>query len=183
MIKRVKELDDEALIADPEFRVYAEKFESEILRGISNLAVLAIIQQYGPTGVHGYEILQELRKQSNDTLIVEEGTLYPLLRKLLKQGIVQREERRDAKRLRKYYTMTRAGERVFNYMNGFFSKLLEALGGLLKVGVVLDRERYLYCPNCANKIDLAASDAKFCEVCGLNIEEYKRETGGKFKEV
>lgn len=173
MIKRVKELDPSASIAREDFRDFVEKMESEILRGISNLAALSIIDKHNQEGIHGYQLLQDLKNQTNDMLIIEEGTLYPLLRKLEKRGVIQGEKVRVDNRPRKYYRLTPDGTRIFNHMSGFFSKLMEAMAPLVDIDVALFQDRFLYCPNCANKIDLA-TDAKFCEICGLNIQEYKK---------
>jgi DNA-binding PadR family transcriptional regulator len=60
---------------------YASKYESEINRGISTLCILAIINQNGDEGVHGYQISNDLREQTKEILIIEEDTLYPFLRK------------------------------------------------------------------------------------------------------
>ena len=35
------------------------------------------------------------------------------------------------------------------------------------------KEDYIYCPNCANKIDISKEDLYFCEICGLNIQDLK----------
>jgi len=54
-------------------------------------------------------------------------------------------------------------------MIGFFSKLLEAISPLMGVEVKLPDKKFLYCPNCANKIP-QEEDIKYCNICGLNIE-------------
>jgi cytoskeletal protein CcmA (bactofilin family) len=43
----------------------------------------------------------------------------------------------------------------------------------------LEQDKYLHCPNCANKINLSNKDLKFCEVCGFNIEQVLIERGLK----
>ena len=102
-------------------------------------------------------------------LIIEEGTLYPLLRKFRKNGLIK-SRREEGGRRRKYYTLTKYGKRVFNYLAGFYSKLTEAIGSLFDVNVELNQDRYLFCPMRANKIELANSDLKFCDACGYNLE-------------
>ncbi|MEJ2279331.1 MAG: helix-turn-helix transcriptional regulator [Candidatus Lokiarchaeota archaeon] len=82
MIKRVKGMD-------PEFQEYAAKVESEINRGLSSVCVLSIINEYGEQGVYGYQISKDLEERTNQMLIIEEGTLYPLLRNLQRDGIIQ----------------------------------------------------------------------------------------------
>ena len=88
MIRRVKEFGTKALIASQEIRDYVEKFESEINRGISTLCILAIIDRAENGEIHGYAILKNLEEETNEMLVVEEGTLYPLLRKLEGNGIL-----------------------------------------------------------------------------------------------
>ncbi|MFX1240190.1 MAG: PadR family transcriptional regulator [Promethearchaeota archaeon] len=178
MIKRVKELDSSALIASPFFREYVEKQESEINRGISTLCILSIISEKGSEGVHGYEILTELRKKTEDMLVIEEGTLYPILRKLEKDGLIKPERESEGRR-RKFYFITENGLKIFNYLSGFYSKLTEAIAPLFDVKVDLKSEKYLFCPMCANKIELSNLDLRFCDVCGHNIEKELKERGLK----
>ena len=162
MIKRVKGFD-------PEFMDYASKFESEINRGISTLCIMSIINQYGDEGVHGYQISKDLQEQTNEILIIEEGTLYPILRKLEDDELIKA-EREKTGRKRKFYFITEKGKKVFNFLSGFFSKLTEAIAPLFDVNVKLKRDQYFYCPNCANKIDLSIKDISFCDVCGHQID-------------
>ncbi|MFX1309162.1 MAG: PadR family transcriptional regulator [Promethearchaeota archaeon] len=176
MIKRVKELDPSALIASPFFREYVEKQESEINRGISTLCILSIIGDKGDEGVHGYEILTELRKKTEDMLVIEEGTLYPILRKLEKDGLIKPERESEGRR-RKFYFITENGQKIFNYLSGFYSRLTEAIAPLFDVKVDLKSEKYLFCPMCANKIELTNLDLRFCDVCGHNIEKELKERG------
>ena len=170
MIKRVKQFQPQALISSEKFRAYVEKSESEILRGISTLTVLKIIEQHSPKGTYGYQLLKEIEEASKHMLVIEEGTLYPLLKKLVKEGLVETITRTSEQgRKRKYYFITLEGSKVSNHLNGFFSKLIESISGLFDIGVELS-EKYFFCPNCANKIDIRDEDTRFCEVCGFNLE-------------
>ncbi|MFX0177100.1 MAG: PadR family transcriptional regulator [Candidatus Hodarchaeota archaeon] len=177
MIKRVKEFGTEALITSQEIRDYVEKFESEINRGISTLCILAIINGAENREIHGYAILKNLEKETNEMLVIEEGTLYPLLRKLEGNGILKSERKIVDNRMRKVYSITEIGDKVYNHISGFYSKLTEAISPLLGIAVRLN-EQYLYCPNCANKIDLE-QDKSFCDMCGLNIQELREGRLGK----
>ena len=176
MIKRVKELDSNALIATKEFREYVEKQETEINRGISSLCILSILIQAGEDGLHGYKILKDLRVQTNDMLVIEEGTLYPILRKLEDDNIIE-SKREELGRKRKFYRVTDYGKKIFNHLAGFYSKLTEAIGHLYDINVNLKAEKYLFCPMCANKIELSNLELRFCDVCGNNIEKELKERG------
>ena len=172
MIKRVKEFGTKALIASQEIRDYVEKFESEINRGISTLCILSIIKKAENGEIHGYAISNNLEEETNEMLVIEEGTLYPLLRKLEGNGILKSERKIVENRMRKVYSITERGDKIYNHLSGFYGKLTEAISPLLDINVHL-KEQYLYCPNCANKIDLTENENQFCDMCGLNIQELR----------
>ncbi len=172
MIKHVKNLLPNAPFASEAVRDFLERFESGILRGVSNLVVLSIIKQHGPEGIHGYALAKEVGDQTNHMLIIEEGTLYPLLRKLKEEGLIAEKEHEVNNRTRKHFSILPPGNQMYNYMVGFFSKVMESIAPLMEIDVTL-RDQYLYCPNCANKIDLSQTTTRFCEMCGMNIEELR----------
>jgi len=176
MIKRVKELDSNALIASKEFRDYVERQETEINRGISSLCILSTLIQAGEEGLHGYKILKDLTEQTNEMLVIEEGTLYPILRKLEDDMIIT-SRKEDSGRRRKFYSVTEYGKKIFNHLAGYYSKLTEAIAPLFDVKVNLKSEKYLFCPMCANKIELTNLELRFCDVCGHNIEKELKERG------
>ncbi|TXT67107.1 MAG: Lineage-specific thermal regulator protein [Promethearchaeota archaeon] len=173
MIKRVKELRPDADIASPKFREFLEKFESEINRGISTLCVLSIINSYEEKGIYGYKILKVLEEETEEMLIIEEGTLYPLLKNLERDEIIHSQKQTTGRR-RKYYFLTENGKKILNYLTGYYSKLTKAISLLVDIKVEL-KNSYLYCPMCANKIDLSAEEKRFCAVCGYNIEQELNE--------
>ncbi|MHA1145627.1 MAG: PadR family transcriptional regulator [Candidatus Helarchaeota archaeon] len=175
MIKRVKELSSSALIKDDIFRNYVESIESETLRGTSTICILSIINKYNGEGAYGYQILKELEEATGGMLVIEEGTLYPLLKNLEKKGIVESTKKQFKGRPRKYYHLTESGLKIFNHISGFFSKLIESIASLIDIKVVL-KEKFIYCPQCANRISLRDETVRFCEVCGNNIEELKRRS-------
>ncbi|NHJ39533.1 MAG: hypothetical protein FK731_05820 [Asgard group archaeon] len=172
MLKKIKTFRPEALIADDHFRTYVESFESELLRGISTVAILQIIKRYPNEGIYGYQLLKNIEEETENLLIVEEGTVYPLLRKMEKDGVLLSEKKEEDGRQRKYYILTDEGNKLLNHMAGFFSKLLEAMSPMMEFEVKLPEDRFMYCPNCANKIKLD-DITKFCEVCGLYVEDLK----------
>jgi PadR family transcriptional regulator, regulatory protein PadR len=82
-----------------------QQLRQELRRGI---VVLAVLSQTG-TARYGYSLIQRL---SEHGLAVEEGTLYPLLRRLEKQGLLESEWDTSEPRPRKYYTISAAGRDV-----------------------------------------------------------------------
>lgn len=180
LIKRIKEPDPKSLIGtDIKFRDFIEKFESEINRGISTLCVLSVIKNSGRAGIHGYQIIRDLSEKTEDILIIEEGTLYPLLRKVEKEGFIEAQRVEVDGRLRKNYYMTESGLKAYNRMEGFYSKLSEAISPLFGVNITLE-QRFYFCPDCANKINVEEyleNGLRFCDICGHNIEKELTERG------
>jgi len=172
LIKRVKQFHPKALLNSDSFRNYIDNFESEILRGISTLSILAIIYRNLESGIYGYKLAKELRKETNNILFIEEGTLYPILRKLKKEGIVDTVRREVGGRIRNYNFITPEGIKIFNYLAGYYTKLTETMQSIINFKIDITENNFFYCPNCANRIEKTIEKSKICEVCGLNVEKF-----------
>lgn len=74
------------------------------------LLLLGLIAQ---REMYGYELVAELRRQTDAVIDLPEGTVYPALRRLERQGLVAARwvEVADAPR-RRYYALTKDGERA-----------------------------------------------------------------------
>lgn len=77
----------------------------EIRRGALVLAVLAALR----SEEYGWSLLKALAERG---LEIEEGTLYPLLRRLEAQGLLSSRWRVEDGRRRRYYRVTDEGERI-----------------------------------------------------------------------
>ena len=83
-----------------------EKLRSEIRRGALVLAVLAQLREEH----YGYSLRKSLAAKG---LQVEEGTLYPLIRRLEKQGLLVSEWREEDKRRKRFYSLSELGLKVY----------------------------------------------------------------------
>ncbi|WP_374515273.1 PadR family transcriptional regulator [Brevundimonas sp.] len=79
-----------------------ESMKLELRRGSLVLAVLACLR----TERYGYTLRQAL---AADGLEMEESTLYPLLRRLESQGLLDSEWREEEKRRKRFYRLSPAG--------------------------------------------------------------------------
>ncbi len=61
--------------------------------------------------MYGYQITQMVKEITKGELQITEGALYPLLHKLEEQGILETELENVGNRVRKYYTLTKAGKK------------------------------------------------------------------------
>jgi PadR family transcriptional regulator, regulatory protein PadR len=101
----------------------SERFDGlrqELRRGCLALAVLGQLrrEQYGYT----------LRKALEAVgLEIDESTLYPLLRRLESQGLLESEWRETDKRRKRFYRLSSSGERVLAMLNDEFTRLNAAL--------------------------------------------------------
>lgn len=102
-----------------------DKLHSELRRGALVLAVLAQLREEH----YGYSLRKALAEAGID---VEEGTLYPLIRRLEKQGLLRSEWREEGKRKKRFYRLAAEGERALVVLRDEWSALNESIGGLLK---------------------------------------------------
>ncbi|GIN73680.1 putative DNA-binding protein YwzG [Bacillus sp. J14TS2] len=85
-------------------------FNRELLKGSTALILLQLLDE---RSMYGYELVKEMEKRSDYTLQVKEGTLYPALHKLEKQGFVEAFwEKQEKGPARKYYKLTETGEKL-----------------------------------------------------------------------
>lgn len=61
--------------------------------------------------MYGYQMTQMVKEITKGELNITEGALYPLLHKLEEQGIVETETEMKGNRMRKYYSLTKAGKK------------------------------------------------------------------------
>lgn len=97
----------------------------ELRRGTVVLAALASLDQ--PR--YGYALLEHLAAAGVD---VEGNTLYPLLRRLERQGLLTSEWNTDGTRPRKFYTLTAPGRRVLEELTREWAALDTALKTLTR---------------------------------------------------
>jgi len=78
--------------------------------------------------MHGYALVQHIKQRSNDLLQVEEGSLYPALQRLLKEGLLKAEWEISASNRRvRTYRITPAGKKHLDREISSFERMLEAV--------------------------------------------------------
>ncbi len=83
--------------------------------------------------MHGYGIAEHIRQVSAEVLKVEEGSLYPALQRLQLQGLIASQWGQSANNRRaRYYRLTPAGRRALGETESSFSRLIEAIGRVMK---------------------------------------------------
>ena len=84
--------------------------KTDVWQGTLALMVLRTLETIGP--LHGYGIARRIEQTSGDALLLNYGTLYPMLLKLEQEGYIASEWGvSDNNRKAKYYRLTRAGRK------------------------------------------------------------------------
>ena len=100
-----------------------EKFTLELRRGIITLAVLSQLDEEQ----YGYSLIKRLSEKGLD---VEQGTLYPLLRRLADQGLLDSNWNVEGSRPRRYYKISALGKDLLPELKAEWQTLVQAMEGI-----------------------------------------------------
>jgi PadR family transcriptional regulator, regulatory protein PadR len=104
----------------------ADNWTTQLRKGVLELCILNVI---GQRRIYGYDIVRRLR--DIDALVVREGTIYPILSRLKRDGLVRTSlEESSEGPARKYYELTRRGEELLREMNGYWDVLTQGMSRL-----------------------------------------------------
>jgi len=101
------------------------KLELELRRGVVVLATLS--QLRAPR--YGYELRQALAERG---MPIEEGTLYPLMRRLEAQGLLKSEWRTESGSPRRYYSLNADGRKLLKKLTESWQGMNDAMDRLLQ---------------------------------------------------
>jgi PadR family transcriptional regulator PadR len=103
--------------------------QRDLFRGALEIMILQSLQRQP---MHGYALVQHIKQRSNELLLVEEGSLYPALQRLLRQDLVKAEWQVSAtgRRVRTYST-TRNGEKHLEREVSLFKRMLKGIALVL----------------------------------------------------
>ena len=96
----------------------------ELRRGCLTVAVLGALR----TEQYGYTLRKLLAEHG---LTIDEGTLYPLLRRLEIQGLLVSEWREETRRNKRFYRLSDDGARMLTQLLAEWRRIDESLTGIL----------------------------------------------------
>ncbi len=100
-----------------------EDWLAQVRRGLLELCILTLI---GHESTYGYEIVTRLSRTPQ--LAAGEGTVYPLLRRLRRDGLLStRWKESDAGPPRQYYELTRPGRQHLEALRGDWVAIVDAV--------------------------------------------------------
>src|SRR5262245_24869905 len=107
-----------------------QKERIELLQGTLDLLILRTLVR-GP--VHGHDIVKTIQFNSDHVLVVEQGSLYPALHRLIKRGWISAEEGTSQNNRRaKFYQLTAKGRRQLSIETSKWDRLAGAIARILR---------------------------------------------------
>ncbi len=112
------------------------RFEKTLIGGSTALLVLSLLSDGDK---YGYEMVLELAKRSSNAFELKEGTLYPLLHALEKDGDVRAYARTaPSGRERRYYALTEKGRRRLREKAAEWRSFSEGVNAVLRAAALPD---------------------------------------------
>jgi PadR family transcriptional regulator PadR len=106
------------------------RYGRELLKGSTDHLILSLI---GQEPMYGYRLIKEIERRSGGYFQFKEGTLYPALHRLEREGLIKGEWKRlPSGQERRYYRLTERGRRVLD------EKRNEWLGFSAAVNLVIE---------------------------------------------
>jgi transcriptional regulator len=104
--------------------------DRSLFPGALEMMVLQILRS-GP--LHGYMLVQIIKRNSDDLLEVEEGSLYPALQRMLKLAWVTSEWKVSERNRRiRVYRITRAGRKQLERKVSAFDRMLQGISKVMR---------------------------------------------------
>jgi PadR family transcriptional regulator PadR len=98
---------------------FLDNWATQLRKGMLELCILNATRG---TSLYGYDIVRKLR--SIRGLVISEGTIYPILSRLKREGFVQTTIKESTEGpARKYYELTPKGEKVLSQMNDYWKDI------------------------------------------------------------
>ena len=102
----------------------------DLIAGTLDMLILRILKG-GP--VHGLDIAQRIERQSDQVLLVEQGSLYPALHRLEERGWISASwGTTENNRRARYYTLTKAGRKQLLAESSRWEALVSAVARVMK---------------------------------------------------
>jgi PadR family transcriptional regulator, regulatory protein PadR len=105
-----------------------DNWTTQLRRGVLELCILNLLAK---GEIYGYDLVKQLAGIRG--LVITEGTVYPLMARLKRMGLVKtRLEESSSGPARKYYVLTREGQKIRAVMNGYWDDLARGVATLRK---------------------------------------------------
>jgi PadR family transcriptional regulator, regulatory protein PadR len=84
-------------------------YSKELLKGTLSAIILKLLSEQDK--MYGYEMSLKVKELSGGKILLKDGSLYPALQKMTRDGLLSFKEETVGGRVRKYYYLTKAGQK------------------------------------------------------------------------
>ena len=106
---------------------FFDNWATQLRKGMLELCILNAMKG---TNLYGYDIVRKLRDING--LVISEGTIYPILSRLKREGFVRTTIRESTEGpARKYYELTARGEKTLSQMNYYWHDIKSGTDSLM----------------------------------------------------
>lgn len=107
------------------------KIDKSMLSGSTSMLVLALLRE---SDKYGYQMISDLALRSDNTFEMKEGTLYPVLHSLEKEGALKSYDKTaPTGKKRKYYSITKKGIELLDEKTEQWNTFAKAVNSTLMV--------------------------------------------------
>ncbi len=106
--------------------------DKSLLTGSMTMLILKLLSE---KDMYGYEMIDTLRKKSQNVFELKAGTLYPLLHGLEEKGMLKVYEQEYLGKIRKYYSITKEGKKLLKSKTEEWNEYSGAIANVLAMGV------------------------------------------------
>ena len=104
--------------------------QNSFRRGVMSLVILALLKK---EDMYGYQLVQQTQLASGGKIVTQEGSLYPVLYKLLEQGLISDHKVQVGKRMsRIYYHLEPAGHKRLEELVQEYNSITEGIHSIIK---------------------------------------------------
>ena len=122
-------------MSDTNLQIQTQSLVQELRRGVIILAVLSQLHEEQ----YGYSLMKLLEDQE---MQIDQGTLYPLLRRMEEQNLLESNWRVESSRPRRYYQLSEFGEKVLQEMATEWLRIKSTVDKLLSSKKENDNETH-----------------------------------------
>lgn len=108
-----------------------DKYERQMKKGVLDMLVLRLLKSEAK---YGYQIIQEMREKSDETFLLKDGTLYPILYRLEEDNlVVSKWSEAVGKQVpRKYYEITEAGKKALGEIEVVWKRISDGIAKIME---------------------------------------------------